>query len=87
MGLFESWYELELKEGLTQAEILVQLNSACGTHYKSNWVSQGLGRKQGLERTPTAVRRYMVHKVLADRLRKLGVTDEQVIQSLLDDLL
>lgn len=86
MGLFESWYELELKDGLTQTEILAKLNLACGTHYKSNWVSQGLGGKQGLERTPTAVRCYMVRKVLTDRLRKLGVTDEKVIQSILNDL-
>lgn len=87
MGLFEKWYKLELKAGKTQAEVLRQINEACGTKYKSNWISQQESSVQGLTRTPEPVRRYMMEKVLRDKLAKLGVTDGRTINSFLNDLI
>ena len=87
MGLFERWYKLELKSGLTKAEVLRQLNAACGTKYKPNWVSQQRNSVFGLSRTPEAVRRYMMEKVLRDKLAKLSITDGRVIHHFLNDLI
>lgn len=85
-GLFSAWYELELSSGLTQAEILRRLNETCGTKYKSNWISQQQGCVQGLTRTPPQVRRYMMGRVLEDRLAKHGIKKAGVCESILDDL-
>lgn len=87
MGLFEKWYALELKSGLTQAEALRQLNAACGTKYKSNWIAQQQQSVQGLTRTPLQVRRYLMERVLRDILAKHGITDGRVIRHFLNDLI
>lgn len=87
MGLFEEWYKLELGSGLTQAEILRNINEACGTRYKSNWIAQQQNNVQGLARTPYPVRRYMTEKVLKDRLAKYGITDGRAIHHILNAIL
>ena len=87
MGLFEKWYKLELKSGLTQAEALRKINAACGTKYKANWISQQQNSVFGLTRTPEAVRRYMMEAVLRDKLAKYGITDGRVIHHFLNDLI
>lgn len=87
MGLFENWYKLELDSGLTQADALRQLNAACGTRYKSNWMSIQQNSVQGLTRSPVKVRRYMMEKVLRAKLARLGITDGGMIRHFVEDLI
>lgn len=68
MSLFEAWYEIETRNGSKQGEVLARLNAACGTKYKSNWVSLVRRGEQGLSRCPDAVRHYMMKQILQDRL-------------------
>lgn len=86
MGLLDKWLAAETKLGNSQADALRLLNAACGTKYKSNWIVQQRHSGQGLERTPTSVRRFMMEKVLRERLAPLGVTDGRAIRRFLDDL-
>lgn len=76
MSLFEAWYALELNTGKRQVEVLADLNAACGTHYKSNWITQIQQAKQGLSRAPLAVRHYMAERVLRDRLGQILTEDQ-----------
>lgn len=64
-GLFESWLILERAKG-TQKSAITRLNTACGTQYRENWPSKMRANAFSLERTPIAVRRYMMQIVIAD---------------------
>ena len=86
MGVFDEWDKLEITSGLTQADVLRNLNEACGTKYKSNWIAQQQNSVQGITRTPQNVRRYMMEKVLRAKLAKYGIKDNRIIQHLLNAL-
>lgn len=87
MGLFRSWYEHEITSGKKQADILREINAACGTKYQSNWISQMLNTVQGMSRSPLVVRRYMMTAVLRSCLNKYGITDETEINAIIDSLI
>jgi len=80
MSLFERWLELERATGRSMNEILDDINAACGTSYKHNWPSDMQARGYGMERTPTAVRRYMMMRVLPE------VAKEEVYRGKIKDL-
>lgn len=73
IGLFERWFALERATGRSVGDILADLNTAAGTNYKHNWPSVVAGRGFELERCPVEVRRYMMRKVMADELNRLGM--------------
>lgn len=73
MSLFEQWIEIERGTGRPMTVILGDLNAACGSKYKHNWPSVMASRGCSLDRCPTAVRRYMMKKVLPVELEKLGI--------------
>lgn len=62
-GLFELWIEVERSRGM-QKEGIERLNAGCGTKYTESWPSKMASHDFSLERTPTAVRRYMMFQVL-----------------------
>ena len=64
MSLFERWLEIERATGRPMTEILTDINAACGTKYKHNWPSVTQSHGYSMERTPNAVRRYMLARVL-----------------------
>lgn len=68
MGLFERWLEVERSSGRPVAEILFDLNQACGTNYKHNWIS--VTQKRPGQNFPLEVRRYMMRKVLPSIVRE-----------------
>jgi len=72
-GLFERWIAIERETGATTGKILDDLNAAASTNYKHNWPSVVASRNYELERCPVEVRRYMMRKVLAVELAKLGI--------------
>jgi len=72
MGLFERWLEIERSNGRSLTAILADLNAACGTKYRHNWPSVMAERGYSLDRMPTAVRRYLMQKVLPVELATLG---------------
>lgn len=80
MSLFERWLEIERATGRPMTEILADINAACGTKYKHNWPSDMQSRGFGMERTPSAVRRYMLEKVLPE------VVDEYVSRGKIVDM-
>lgn len=73
MSLFERWLEIERATGRPMTAILDDLNTACGSMYRHNWPSVMAGRGYSLDRCPTAVRRYMMKKVLPVEIEKLGI--------------
>ena len=73
MSLFERWLEIERATGRPMTAILDDLNTACGSLYRHNWPSVMAGRGYSLDRFPTAVRRYMMKKVLPGELETLGI--------------
>lgn len=72
-SLFERWWQLEVAAGKTTGQILKEINAACGTAYKHNWPSLMASRGFSLERLSTAVRRYMMRRVLPAELAALGI--------------
>ena len=72
-GLFERWLEIERATGRPMAAILGDLNAACRSMYRHNWPSVMAARGYSLDRCPTAVRRYMMTKVLPAELKRIGV--------------
>jgi hypothetical protein len=72
MGLFESWLVIERATGRPMAQILSELNEACGSRYRHNWPSTMRARGYGMDRCPTEVRRYMMQVVLQGELAALG---------------
>lgn len=72
-SLFERWWQIEVAAGKTTGQILNEINAACGTAYKHNWPSLMASRGYSLERLSTAVRRYMMRRVLPAELASLGV--------------
>lgn len=73
-GLFERWMEIERSSGRPITEVLDGLNRACGTKYRHNWPSMMASRNYSLDRTPTAVRQYMLTRVLPGELKAHGLT-------------
>ena len=73
-GLFERWLEIERASGRPLSEALDELNQQCGTKYKHNWPSVMMGRAYSLDRLPTAVRQYMMSRVLPGELKARGLT-------------
>lgn len=84
MSLFERWLEIERASGKPMTVILGDLNAACGSMYRHNWPSVMASRGYSLDRCPTAVRRYMMKKVLPVELERLGA---KVSQEKLDALI
>ena len=80
MGLYESWLAIERATGRPMAQILSELNEACGSRYRHNWPSTMRARGYGMDRCPTEVRRYMMRVVLQGELATLGAnaTEAQV---------
>lgn len=72
-GLFERWLSLERATGRSMADILADLNAAAETRYEHNWPSVMAKRNFQMERIPSAVRRYMMRKVLEDELKGFGI--------------
>jgi hypothetical protein len=72
-GLFQRWFALERATGRTVDAILTDLNATCGTKYDRTWPNVVAARNFGLERCPTNVRRFMLHKVLPVELQGLGL--------------
>lgn len=72
-GLFERWLEAERATGRSVSEILADLNNVCGTKYKHNWPSVMAARNYSLDRVPTAVRQYMMMRVLPGELEGRGL--------------
>jgi hypothetical protein len=72
-SLFEGWMAIERGTGRSMTDILADINAAAGTHYKHNWPSMVASRGYELERCPLLVRRYMMQKVLAEELSRLGL--------------
>lgn len=72
-GLWQRWWEIEKATGRTTDQILADLNAACGKKYSYTWPQTMAVRSFGLERCPTAVRRYMLARVLPVELEALGV--------------
>lgn len=77
MSLFERWLEIERATGRPMLAILDDMNTACGTMYRHNWPSVMASRGYSLDRCPTAVRRYMMKKVLPVEFEKIGVVMPQ----------
>lgn len=73
-GLFERWLEMERSSGRPLAEVLADLNKACATKYRHNWPSVMASRGYSLDRVPTAVRQYMMSRVLPGELKARGLT-------------
>lgn len=71
-GLFQRWLEIEEAAGKPLKQSLDEINAACGTSYKHNWPSKLAESGYSLERTPTAVRRYMMRRVLPAELAARG---------------
>ncbi|MGC0155235.1 hypothetical protein ACPRNU_22475 [Chromobacterium vaccinii] len=83
-SLFEQWLEIELETGRQLKDILADLNTACGTHYKHNWPSVMASRGYSMERAPAAVRVYMARRVLPAVLDAHGVVfDDKLVSDLL----
>lgn len=78
MGLFERWLKIERSPGRAVTDILADLNEACGTNYKHNWISVTQGRPG--QNFPLVVRRYMMRKVLPE------VVQERVQGGEIDDV-
>ncbi|WP_425952977.1 hypothetical protein [Ralstonia pseudosolanacearum] len=75
--------EIEAAAGKTLKQSLDEINAACGTTYRHNWPSKMANSDFALERIPTAVRRYMMRRVLPAELSARGVTfPPEVIDSL-----
>jgi hypothetical protein len=85
--LYEQWLEQELATGRTLKDILAEINTACGTHYKHNWPSIMAARKYSMERAPSLVRQYMARKVLPNILKAHDVVfDEKLVFELINCL-
>lgn len=87
MSLFERWLEIERATGRRMTTILADINAACGTRYKHNWPTDMQTRGYGMERTPNAVRRYMLAKVLPVVVKE-GVSRGKIqdIEPMINDL-
>ncbi len=71
-GLFQRWLEIEQAAGKPLKQLLDEINAACGTAYKHNWPSKMAESGYSMERSPTAVRRYMMRRVLPVELAARG---------------
>lgn len=80
IGLFESWLEIERATDRPMTAILGDLNAACGTKYTHSWPSGMKLRGYSLAHLPTSVRRYMMRKVLPEKLGLIGLkaSDDRV---------
>ena len=72
-GLFERWLEIERSSGRPMTEILADINRVCGTKYRHNWPSKMAQSGYSMDRVPTAVRQYMMTKVLPVELETRGM--------------
>ena len=79
-GLFHEWLKIEMRGGESKTRILKRLNDACGTRYGTSWISRNSRNLRGMERSPAAVRRYMVRLVLTDKLSAYHLSAEQIEQ-------
>lgn len=87
MGLFTKFIEIELAAGKPLKQTLDEINAACGTAYRHNWPSKMAEAGYAMERTPVAVRRFMMRQVLPAELSKRGINlsgeiIEMIVQSL-----
>ncbi|WP_158906805.1 hypothetical protein [Burkholderia sp. L27(2015)] len=83
-GLFQRWLEIEAAAGKPLKDTLEEINAACGTAYRHNWPSKMAEGGYSMERTPTAVRRYMMRRVLPAELSARGINfSPEVIEGLI----
>ena len=81
MGLFQKFIEIETAAGKPLKQTLDEINAACGTAYRHNWPSKMAETGYSMERTPVAVRRFMMRRVLPAELSKRGVNmSEEIIE-------
>lgn len=82
-GLYQRWLEIEEASGKPLKRILDEINAACGTSYKHNWPSKMAESGYSMERTPKAVRRYMMRRVLPVELAARDVSfPQEVVEEL-----
>lgn len=82
-NLFLNFIASQESEGVRLTDTLNELNSLCGTKYKSNWPSVMEERNHSTERIPTAVRKHMMRKVLPHLIPGLSQKDvEKIIDNL-----
>ena len=79
-GLFHEWLKIEMCGGESKTSILKRLNDACGTRYGTSWISRNSRNLRGMERSPIAVRRYMMRLVLAEKLSTCHFDAERIDQ-------
>lgn len=72
MGLFERWLALEKAQGKPLAQVLSDINEACGTAYKHNWPSKLAASGYELKGVSRQVRQYMLRRVLEAELTDRG---------------